>query len=286
MLMGISTPRAVATVYASPIMSRASGPASGSLRDLRHARLRQCADGVEREVAQQLHPDLLPDVPPHRRAQPRADDGRRDGLGPLRGCAVELAQREPVALLVLDDARLHDGRGGVHHAADDLLGGDVLGDDAAGVDALQPRAFPRAAVPLEVPPRNAVLRGQHDGVRPDERRQQRRNEDESVRLDGQHDDVRVPDLRRVVCGEDFGREVAVRAAHHDAALPHRRQVRPPRNQRDVLTREAQLGPQIRANSPRAVDREFHDVLFTLYGFRRRNRDGHPFALSLSKGPHP
>ena len=70
----------------------------------------------------------------------------------------------------------------------------------------------------------------------------------------------VADLRRVVSGEDVGGEVAVGAAHHDAALPHRRQVRPPRNERDVLTREAQLGAQIRANSPRAVDCELHSCL--------------------------
>ena len=215
---------------------------------------------------------------------PAPTDGRRDGLGPLRRCPVELPQREPVALLVLDDARLHDGRGGVDHAPDDVLGGDVLGDDAAGVDALQPRALPRSAVPLEVPPRNAVLRGQHDGVRPDERRQQRRDGDEPVRLHRQHDDVCDPHLRRVVGREDLGREVAVRAAHHDAALPHRRQVRPPRNERHVLTRQAKLGAQIRANSPRAIDREFHDVLFTLYGSQPEPR--HPFALSLSKGPRP
>ena len=129
-----------------------------------------------------------------------------------------------------------------------------------GVDALQVRPFPRSAVPLEVPPRNAVLRGKHDGVRAHEGREQRRDGRQPVRLHGQHDDVGIADLRRVVGGEDAGSEVAVGAAHRDAALPHRRQVRPSRNERDVLTREAQLGAQIRANSPRAIDRELHSCL--------------------------
>ena len=79
--------------------------------------------------------------------------------------AVEFADREAVAFDVVDDARRSCCRRGINHAAYDAVRIDILGEDAGGIEALQPAIVVLAAEPLKVPPWQAVLHGQHHGVR-------------------------------------------------------------------------------------------------------------------------
>ena len=83
--------------------------------------------------------------------------------------AVRLAEADAIALGVADDARLDDVGREVRERSDDAPRLDRRGDDAAGIDALETQPVELAADALEVPPRDAVLRADDDGVGTEER---------------------------------------------------------------------------------------------------------------------
>src|SRR3546814_4648993 len=83
------------------------------------------ADRVEGEVAPGLQPDLRADVVEHPRAEAGLDQQVMKFLHPLAGGAVELADREAVALDVRHHAGLGDGGGGIDDAAHAAPAGDV-----------------------------------------------------------------------------------------------------------------------------------------------------------------
>ena len=153
--------------------------------------------------------------------------------------AVGLAEADAVALGVVDDAGLDDVGGEVGERSDDAPRLDGRGDDAARIDALEPQPVELAADALEVPPRDAVLRADDDGVGTEERRELRRERGQAVRLDAEEHDVgrcRSSTRSPVTVRPDL--EVAVRARHAQAALLHRPQVRAAREQHDVGARHA------------------------------------------------
>ena len=150
--------------------------------------------------------------------------------------AVGLAEADLVAFGVADDAGLDDVGREIRERADDAARLDRRRDDAAGIDALEPEAVELAADALEIPPRDAVLRADDDGVGAEQRPQLRRERRQAVRLDAEEDDVGRSD-RRQIAGDirrDF--EVAVRADHAQPALLHRAEVRTAREQHDVRAR--------------------------------------------------
>ena len=87
--------------------------------------------------------------------------------------AVGLSEREARALAVADHARRLELRRAVDDAPDRALGRDRRARRAARIDGLDAPAVVRPAVPVEVPPRHAVLRG-HDGGRLVQQRCQQR----------------------------------------------------------------------------------------------------------------
>ena len=97
--------------------------------------------------------------------------------------AVRLAEADAIALGVMDHAGLGDVGREVGERTDDAARLDGRGDDAARIDALEPQPVELAAVALEVPPRDAVLRADDDGVGTEERTQLRRERGQAVRLD-------------------------------------------------------------------------------------------------------
>src|SRR5262249_13658495 len=78
------------------------------LADIDQCRMRQRADRVEAQVAPELEPDFRADVVQHRRLETRSSHDFRDLLHTLGLGAIELADREAVALDVLDHARGDD----------------------------------------------------------------------------------------------------------------------------------------------------------------------------------
>ena len=168
------------------------------------------ADRVEGDVAEQLDPDLVAEARRHRAAQAGGDQRVGQPLGPLALAAVGLAQAEAVALDVADHARLGQVGGEVGERSDDAAVLDGAGDDAAGIDPLQPQVVQLAADALEVPPRDAVLGADDDGVGSEQRRERRRQRGQRVGLHAEDDDVGVADRRQVAGDRRAGPRTAPR----------------------------------------------------------------------------
>src|SRR5439155_10388832 len=111
---------------------------------------------VERDVPDQLQPDLVAESLLDRRLQPAGGERLRDPEAALAAAAVRLADREPRSLDVLHDAGRDELGGAVDDAADRARGGDRVLDRAARVDGLEPRPLERAALGVEVPPGDPV----------------------------------------------------------------------------------------------------------------------------------
>src|SRR6185437_643317 len=96
--------------------------------ELAQGRPGQRGDRVERGIADQLEPDLVAQLRLDRRLQPARGERGGDSLAALADRAIGLADGEPGALGVLDDAGLDDLGGAVDDAADVVLGADRAGD--------------------------------------------------------------------------------------------------------------------------------------------------------------
>ena len=133
-------------------------------------------------------------------------------------------------------------------------------DHAAGIDALEPQPVQLAADPLEIPPRDAVLRADDDGVGPEERRERRREAGQAVRLDAEEDDVGRAD-RREIAGRRRGRTSKSPSGLIDAqaALLHRLQMRAAREQHDVRARLREPRADVAADRAGAGDDDLHDA---------------------------
>ena len=196
---------------------------------------------------------------------------------PLGSRAVRLAEADAVAFGVMDDAGLGDVGGEVGQRSDDAPRLDGRGDDAARIDALEAQPVELAAVLLEVPPRNAVLRADDDRVRAEERTQLRRQRGQAVRLDAEEDDVglcRSSARSPVTCGCTSKSPSGLVDAQ--AALLHRPQMRPAREQHDVRARARQPRADVAADRAGAGDDDSHERL-------RRERLRHDAPLDLAGG---
>src|SRR5205814_6312905 len=101
----------------------------------------QSADRVERDIAEQLDPDLM--------AEPRGDrtpksgrDERRSNLPQAFGPGpIRLAEADLVAFRVADHAGLDDVRGEICERSDHAIRLDRGRDDAARIDAFEPQSL-------------------------------------------------------------------------------------------------------------------------------------------------
>src|SRR5437899_10551384 len=100
----------------------------------------------------------------------------------------------------MDDAGLRDVGRKIDERSDDAARIDRFGDHAARIDAFQAQAIELAAVSLEVPPRNPVLRTDDDRVGPEERPQLRGEAGERVRLYSQKNAIDPAD-RSPIAGD-------------------------------------------------------------------------------------
>ena len=157
----------------------------------------------------------------------------------------------------------HAGRGQfggrIHDAADHPTHFGVGLDHAAGIDGVQPLAFQLAAVLAEIPPRHAVLRGEHGGVVFVKRAHRRGHAGHRVRLEREQHEILRPGLRHVLRGADIFCDVLRAVAHHEPqpiAL-HRREVRSACDERDFFASQRQLRAEIPADGAGADDADFH-----------------------------
>ena len=86
----------------------------------------------------------------------------------------------------------------------------AAGDHAARIDALEPQPVQLAADALEVPPRDAVLRADDDGVGAEAAARAPAPARSGVRLDAEEHDVGRADRREVAGDRRPHLEVAVR----------------------------------------------------------------------------
>ena len=133
-------------------------------RELAERRAGERGRRVERDVADQLQPQLPADLRLDRALQAAGLEGLGDEAAALAHRAVGLADREARPLDVLDDARLDELGRRVRDAADHAARLDRARDDAVGIDALDDRPRVLAAERLEEPPGHAVLGREHGGV--------------------------------------------------------------------------------------------------------------------------
>ena len=99
------------------------------------------------------------------RPQAGGDQRLRDRARAIGPRAVRLAEADAIAFGVPNDARLDDLGREIGQRPDDAPWLDRRRDDAARIDALEAQPFQLAADALKIPPRDAVLRADDDGVR-------------------------------------------------------------------------------------------------------------------------
>ena len=106
--IGSSMPSLPATASVSVMISRTTLRRVGVADQLLERAAGQRADRIERDVAEQLHPDLVTEPRGDRTAEPGRDQRLGNRLGPVRLAAVGLAEADAVALGVMDHAGLGD----------------------------------------------------------------------------------------------------------------------------------------------------------------------------------
>jgi len=225
-----------------------------------HRRPGQRAERVEGDVSHQLDPDVVTQVLLDR-ALETAGDHRGGELGaPGRDRAVRLADGEPSALQMPHHAgRLDHGRG-IHHAAHRPVQRQHLGHRPARVHTLDPASLVRAGEPVEVPPRNAVLRSDDRGVRPQQRLHQVARRRVCVRLEAQEHVVHRADLLGPVGRVRMGGEITAWTEHLHPLVTQRREVRATGHQMDLDTGTAEARPDIGADRARPEHSNSHGEL--------------------------
>ena len=171
--------------------------------------------------------------------------------------AVGLADGEPGAFQMPYDPGPSSLGRGVDDAADGPFGREHRTDRAARVDALDAVAVVRAAVPVEVPPGDAVLGGDDRCRVVQQRLDQRPARRVRVGLQAQEDEVDRADLGRVVGGVGAGGEVPARAEHPHSVPPHGRQMRSTGDEVHIGARAVERGADVGADRTGAENCDFH-----------------------------
>ena len=221
--------------------------------------MRERADRVESEHPHSLEPDLRPDVLEDIRLVSGSLEDVRDFVGPLSFGPVQLADWKPIAIQVPDHARSLDLRSRVGDATEDSLGLDVRCQAAVGIQAVEAPAVQLAAVPLEVPPGEAVLDREHDRVRSVERPHVLHDIRYHLRLHGQDDQIVLPRLLEAVGRPEVADDalLAVVRSHLEAVAADRVEVLAHIDERHLLAREREVGAHESANGPRPHHTSLH-----------------------------
>ena len=129
----------------------------------------------------------------------------------------------------------------------------------ARIDAFQPQIRILALQAVEIPPRHAVLRGDHGRVRPEQRPHLLGRFPGLMRLQRDDDVVLRPELGRIV----GGRHLATRSSppiELQPVLLDRGEMRAARHERDVGAAPLHQHAHIAADGAGAVDANLHEIL--------------------------
>jgi hypothetical protein len=166
-----------------------------------------------------------------------ARESALESRDPHRPGAVQLAEDERRhGPGVADDAGLGHHRGDLRDAADHVVGAEHARQDLGGIDP--------------------VLKGDHAGLRPEQRSDRGRGNLGIVELDREDHEIDRPDASRVVgCLGRSNGDVAARAADPEAMLRNRPEMGAPRDERDVLAGRGEAAADVGADPAAAHDRD-------------------------------
>lgn len=99
----------------------------------------------ERQIAENLYPDLVPNARCYGATQAGFDQSISDSAAAFGPGAVGLTERNPVPFGVMDDARLYDIGFPDKRAKPLPSGDDGSADDASGIDPFERRIIERGA---------------------------------------------------------------------------------------------------------------------------------------------
>src|SRR5262249_17679507 len=150
------------------------------------------------DVAHQLDPNVMTNVRSNWTTQAGLDERVGDLAAALTFRSIRLSNREARSFDMPNHPWFNQRRRRVDDATNHARRIDVSANWAARIDAFKGRAFPLAAVFIEVPPRKTVLRGNDGGAFTDERCEIRRHRRQALRLQGDDDDVDFTDAARVI----------------------------------------------------------------------------------------
>ena len=122
-------------------------------------------------------------------------------------------------------------------------------DHAIRVDRLDPAALVRAAMLVEIPPGDAVLRRHHDRLRAIQRPHRRGDRGQAMGLDGDNHHILRAGRAHIAGRQRRARQLgrAIRALKRQAALLDRLEMCPARDQRDMLAGQRQPRAQVAAD---------------------------------------
>ena len=229
--------------------------------DVDQGRVGERADRVEGEVAPCLEPDFGADVVQHRGLEPGALQRPGQRRDPIGDGAVELPDRKPGPFDVTDAARCGDLGRGIRDAPDDSLRFDRARDRRARVEGVEHGAVERSAVALEVPPGDAVLSRQHDGLGTEQSGELAGDRSDLVRLDPEDHQVLGPTLPHVAGGGDVRgmNHRAVVHRHLEPAASDRLEMATSGDQGDFLAGCGQPRAEQPTDGPCPYDTDLHGV---------------------------
>ena len=141
---------------------------------------------------------------------------------------------------MFDHPGRHDLTGGIDDAADGALGSNRVPLRGAGIDTLQMMAVERAALLVEIPPGNAVHRGQNGGARAEERSERARAGVGLLRFQRADHDVLRTKRGGVVARRQVYRARLSVYDQLEPAAPNGRQMRTARNGTDFMACQGEL----------------------------------------------
>src|ERR1700720_1885466 len=127
--------------------------------DTIECRQRKSANRIEADIAPQFEPNAIANILSDRRIEIRCAHDFAESLYPLRFRSIGLTQNEPIELVMFYHSRLDDLASWIDDATNCPLWSDRLPLKSLRIHGPQVRSFERAAFLVEIPPRNAVHRG-------------------------------------------------------------------------------------------------------------------------------
>src|SRR5665647_3834776 len=214
-------------------------------------------DRIKTDVTPQLQPNIPADRISDRRIEIGRSQGMAQGDNAWRATSVWFANGEAVEFMVLDNARCDDFTGCIDDTADSAFRPNQVPLPSARVDRLQMMALVRPACLVEVPPWNAVHRGDQCSIRSKQRLDQCRAFMSLVRFQGTNHEFLLSEIGRVIaCGQS--RHFLAPSNQQFQSIPANRfKMRAPRHNTDLMSCQCQLHCQISTNRPGAENAYLH-----------------------------